>query len=78
MLCPRCHGLMVVDHFIDLQDDRGHSWLSAWRCINCGNVVEPEILRHRSERWGRKTQADAAVGPTQESSRKKNRWGRAH
>jgi hypothetical protein len=78
MSCPRCHGLMVVDHFIDLQDDRGHSWLSAWRCINCGDVVEPEIMRRRFERWGRRTQTDAVVGSTQQSSRKTKHWVRAH
>ena len=47
MACRRCHGLTVVDHFIDMQDDRGHLWLSAWWCVNCGDVVEPGIIRNR-------------------------------
>lgn len=47
MACQRCHGLMVVDHFIDMQDDRGHLWLRGWPCVNCGEVVEPGILLHR-------------------------------
>lgn len=47
MACRRCRGLTVVDHFIDMQDDRGHLWLCAWRCVNCGDVVEPGILRNR-------------------------------
>ncbi|MBI4402498.1 MAG: hypothetical protein HY581_12805 [Nitrospirae bacterium] len=47
MRCQRCHGLMVVDSFMDLADDTGHLWLRAWRCVNCGEVVEPGITRHR-------------------------------
>ena len=47
MACRRCRGLTVVDHFIDMQDDRGHLWLCAWRCVNCGDVVEPGILRNQ-------------------------------
>ncbi len=53
MPCQRCQGLMVVDHFIDMQDDRGHFWLNAWRCINCGDVVEPGIAQHKLERKSR-------------------------
>ena len=47
MVCQRCHGLMVVDHFIDMEDGGEHLWLRAWRCVNCGEVVEPGIIRHR-------------------------------
>ena len=53
MPCQRCQGLMVADHFIDMQDDRGHCWLNAWRCVNCGDVVEPGILRHKLEQRSR-------------------------
>ena len=41
MPCERCHGFMLVDHFLDLEDDGGHLWLRAWRCMNCGEVLEP-------------------------------------
>lgn len=47
MTCSRCRGLMVVDHFIDMQDDAGKLWLRAWRCVMCGEVVDPLIQRHR-------------------------------
>ena len=47
MACRRCRGLTVVDHFIDMQDDGGHLWLCAWRCVNCGDVVEPGIERNQ-------------------------------
>lgn len=48
MRCERCHGLMVVDSFIDLQDDSGHLWLRARRCVNCGEVSDPVIIENRS------------------------------
>jgi len=38
---------MVLDHYIDMQDSGEHLWLRAWRCVNCGEVVEPGIIRHR-------------------------------
>jgi hypothetical protein len=49
-----CHGLMVVDHFLDLEDAGGHLWLRSWRCVNCGAVVEPQARRqHASFAAGR-------------------------
>ncbi|MDE3244068.1 MAG: hypothetical protein KGO52_15260 [Nitrospirota bacterium] len=47
MECQRCDGLMVVDHYIDMEDDSGHLWLRAWRCVICGEVLDPRIYRHR-------------------------------
>lgn len=47
MRCKRCRGLLVVDYFLDLEDDYGQMWLRAWRCVNCGEVVEPGISHHR-------------------------------
>lgn len=47
MKCQRCDGLMVVDHYIDMEDDSGHLWLRAWRCLTCGEVVDPRIYKHR-------------------------------
>ena len=46
MKCHRCHGLMVVDYFIDIANS-GHLWLCGWRCVSCGDVVDPEIMQHR-------------------------------
>lgn len=46
MQCRRCHGLMVIDHFIDIENT-GHLWLCGWRCVSCGDVVDPEIIEHR-------------------------------
>ena len=47
MRCGRCHGLMVVDFLMDIEDDSGLLWLRAWRCVNCGAVEEPVITRRR-------------------------------
>jgi hypothetical protein len=46
MHCERCDGLMVLDCLIDLEGG-GELWLSAWRCTNCGNVVDDQIRRNR-------------------------------
>lgn len=47
MTCPRCKGFMVIDDLIDLQESFVPMWMRGWRCLACGNVVDPLILRHR-------------------------------
>lgn len=47
MPCARCEGLMVRDQFYDLLDDSGHLSITAWRCVSCGNIVDPLILKNR-------------------------------
>jgi hypothetical protein len=49
MRCERCEGLMVVGRFLDLLQS-GEVWLQAWRCPNCGNVVDEQIRRHKGQR----------------------------
>lgn len=39
--CPRCGGLMVAEWCEDLSDYR------AQRCVQCGEIVDPVILRNR-------------------------------
>jgi hypothetical protein len=46
MRCERCDGLMVMDHYIDMEG--GELWLNAWRCMCCGNVVDNQIKAHHS------------------------------
>ncbi len=53
MRCRRCQGLMVEDCFLVLGDARGHLWLRGWRCVNCGEVIEPGIARHRRSQRSR-------------------------
>jgi hypothetical protein len=40
---------MVMDRFQDML-----SVFHAWRCLNCGNIVYPEVEREREERKERK------------------------
>jgi hypothetical protein len=43
MTCDRCGGLSVAMHF-----DDDHTWeYDGWRCMNCGNVIDPLILTNR-------------------------------
>ena len=45
MNCPRCHGLMVYDRIYD--PDEGMMELPIWRCLNCGETVDPLIVKNR-------------------------------
>jgi hypothetical protein len=47
MQCIRCDGLMVVDNLIDMQESSIPMWMKGWRCVSCGNIVDPLIQRHR-------------------------------
>ena len=46
MRCERCDGLMVTDHYIDMEG--AGPGLKAWRYICCENVVNHEIKAHHS------------------------------
>jgi hypothetical protein len=45
--CTRCGGLMVSTPCLDLSDDTGQFDFDAWRCIQCGDLVDSVILRNR-------------------------------
>ena len=47
MICARCHGCMAKDHFIDLMESAESMWMAGWRCLNCGNVLDPVMERNR-------------------------------
>lgn len=47
MNCTRCRGLMVKDQFYDMLDDSGNLSFRGWRCVCCGNVLDPLILRNK-------------------------------
>jgi hypothetical protein len=44
--CPRCNGLMVAEWCQDLSD------CTAQRCVQCGEVIDPVILRNRGALQG--------------------------
>ncbi len=46
MQCPRCQGTMVVDYFVDMATS-GDIWAPGWRCLMCGNIIDPLIANHR-------------------------------
>ena len=67
MCCKRCNGLMIRDSFLDLRDDTGRFNFEGWRCLNCGEVVDPVVLTHR---------VDAPAGPYQGRTRDRRTWER--
>ncbi len=46
--CTRCAGLLIREGLFDLFSETGdrHQW--AWRCVQCGNIVDALILKHRT------------------------------
>ena len=46
-ICTRCGGLMVSDFCMDLLNSTGELEFAAKRCVQCGEVVDPVILRNR-------------------------------
>ena len=52
-VCPRCHGYMVPlipDGSEELLVELGE-WCG-WRCINCGERIDPLIMANRSAAHG--------------------------
>ncbi len=49
-ICSRCGGLMVQDYCLDVLGNIGESEFAAKRCVQCGEVVDPVILRNRGTR----------------------------
>jgi hypothetical protein len=38
---------MVADDLIDIRESSIPMWMRGWRCVACGNIIDPLILRHR-------------------------------
>jgi hypothetical protein len=47
MSCSRCRGMMVREKYFG----QGESY-SGWRCVNCGEIIDPLILDNRNGRKG--------------------------
>ena len=45
--CRRCGGLMVGEFCMDLPNGTGELEFLASRCVQCGDVVDPVILKNR-------------------------------
>jgi hypothetical protein len=50
MRCSRCGGLMVTEQCFDLHSDGGRLGFPVRRCVQCGEVIDPVILRNRYQR----------------------------
>lgn len=59
--CNRCGGLMVTDFCMDLLFCIGETEFAAKRCVQCGEVVDPVILRNRGARQEPMTAPPALV-----------------
>jgi hypothetical protein len=46
-VCDRCGGLMVRESCTDLLNTTGERRFIAKRCVQCGEIVDPVILRNR-------------------------------
>lgn len=44
--CSRCGGLLVRDRCYDLSNS-GIFKIAIKRCVQCGDVIDPMILKHR-------------------------------
>jgi predicted metal-binding protein len=45
--CSRCGGLLVLEQCFDLRSDNGQLDFTAKRCVQCGELVDPVILKNR-------------------------------
>ena len=45
--CSRCKGLMVVEQGFDALTASGPANIPLRRCVQCGEVIDPVILRNR-------------------------------
>ncbi len=46
MICQRCEGLMVLERYDDLELGSAGYEVPAWRCLNCGAIVDSVIAAH--------------------------------
>lgn len=58
---------MVRDSFVDLRDDTGRILFEGWRCVNCGEVIDPVVMTHR---------LDAPHAPYRSQTRDRRTWER--
>lgn len=65
MRCQRCLGCMVREHFMDVLNVSGEMDFTGWRCVNCGDITDPIIVRHHQ----------SAANPPAKSRRRW--WGHA-
>ena len=45
--CSRCGGFLIIEQCFDFLDSTGHLDFQAQRCVQCGDLVDPTILKNR-------------------------------
>lgn len=50
--CSRCTGLMVVEQGFDSMLGSSEPDVALRRCVQCGDIVDPVILRNRRSQRG--------------------------
>ncbi|TAL13954.1 hypothetical protein EPN95_04675 [Patescibacteria group bacterium] len=59
MKCCRCGGLMTIDYFHGTENSTPDA-PPAWKCIQCGEIVDSVILANRE--WQRIKKSGTTVG----------------
>lgn len=50
MSCSRCHGMMVSIKLEDADSTAPPEPVLGWRCLLCGDIIDPLIHAHREGR----------------------------
>ena len=45
--CLRCGGLLVLSYMASLESDLSGRPMRLWRCVNCGDCIDRDILANR-------------------------------
>ena len=47
LTCRRCQGLLIREFCMDIHDGTGENGFWGLRCLQCGEILDPLILKHR-------------------------------
>jgi hypothetical protein len=62
--CRRCSGLLVLSYTATLEWDITGKPMALWRCVNCGDCVDHDILANRGKGPGSaRVRARPPAGP---------------
>lgn len=62
MQCTRCQGMLVPDYSFDHLDATSPDRIHTWRCVLCGDMVDPVILHNRRQQAVRNATTPATQG----------------
>lgn len=64
MSCTRCRGLMVAEYALVVGDLVAGYPLVCWRCLNCGELLDNQILVNRQMSGSRASVQPASASPS--------------